>query len=420
MYIKDKNLIYAELIESMNQSVCMADKNEVIIYANPNFCNLIKYSLDEIIWKSFFLFLDENSIKKVKEVNLNERKKWITSSYEANLITKTWKNIPILINWVPTPNGWTIGTITDLREIKEKEKNEKILLNAVKYSTDAIILFNPNLEITSWNNWAEILFLYKKEEIVWKDLSKIFNKKDIKTILSDAEILYKHEIIWKNKNNIVLTISTTLTPIHDEKLEKIISFLLICRDITNHRKIEEEIESKYLKIKEVYKEIWIIKRQSDYIFDLLDMFKNYHWDIKSIGDFIVNSVIMLTQVDGCIFRIYDKKKDCLKMVSNFWLIKDWEWKTIVKFKNSLAEKAYKNNAPLKILDINKEPLYISQTLARKNNFSSVLIIPLQLKWKVLWNISLYTKPDKKLEIFENDFIEKYAKIIELVIGSMEF
>ena len=92
---------------------------------------------------------------------------------------------------------------------------------------------------------------------------------------------------------------------------------MICRDITNHRKIEQEIESKYKKIREVYQSIGIIKRQSDYIFDLLDMFETYHYDLKSMGDFIVTSIIMLTRVDACALRIYDEKNQKLKMVSSF-------------------------------------------------------------------------------------------------------
>jgi hypothetical protein len=34
--------------------------------------------------------------------------------------------------------------MTDLRQLKEKEENEKILLNAVKFSTDSIIIFDIN------------------------------------------------------------------------------------------------------------------------------------------------------------------------------------------------------------------------------------------------------------------------------------
>lgn len=53
--------------------------------------------------------------------------------------------------------------MTDLRKIKEKEANEKILFNAVKYSTDAIIICDREGTIKSWNKGAQIIFGYKDE-----------------------------------------------------------------------------------------------------------------------------------------------------------------------------------------------------------------------------------------------------------------
>jgi hypothetical protein len=31
---------------------------------------------------------------------------------------------------------------------------------------------------------------------------------------------------------------------------------------------------------------------------------------------------------------------------------------------------------------------------------------------------LYANPDRKLEIFENEFIEKYSRLIEIVLGTV--
>jgi len=363
------------------------------------------------------MFRDKDSAKTVRNTNEHKRKKGINSSYQGNLLTKSGKRIPVLANGAPLPGGGTIGIMTDLSDLKEKEKNEKILFNAVQYSTDGIIMCDKEWYITSWNKWAQIIF-WHKDEIIWKNISSLFLKKDIVNILQDDEVINKYELIWKYKNKTKLAISVTQTPIFNSLKTKVTSYLLICRDITNHRKVEEEIESKYKKIREVYQSIGVIKRQSDYIFDLLDMFEKYHYDAKSIGDFIVTSIIMLTRVDACALRFYDKKSEKLKIISNFGFTEGWEWKSSIAFKWSLAEKAFNNNAPLKIMDINREHLYQSAWLVRKNDLTSLLLIPLTSKGKLIWSLSLYVKADKKLEIFENQFIEKYAKVIQIILADI--
>jgi len=408
--------IHTRLIENMAEAVWMWDKNEKTIYANPCFCKLVWYELEEILWKESYMFWDEESSKTVKNTNAQKRKKWESSSYYWNLITKSGKIIPVHLNGTPVEWGWTIGIMTDLRELKAKEESEKILYNAVQYSTDAIIMCDKSGNINSWNKWAQLIF-WHKENIIWKNISTLFEKKDIASILQSDVVVNKYEVNAKHKNRQKMRISVTQTYIYNQSRTKIISYLLICRDITNHRKIEQEIESKYQKIREVYESIGIIKRQTDYIFELLDMFENYHFDRKTIWDFIVTSVIMLTHADWCELRLYDSKEDKLEMISHFGFSQDWSGKKKIHFKWSLAEVAFKNWKPLKVIDIFEEPKYQTPALARKHGMTSLLLIPLKVRWKFIGMLSLYTKADKKLEIFENEFIEKYAKVIQMVLGN---
>jgi PAS domain S-box-containing protein len=407
--------VHTRLIENMAEAVWMGDEHEKTIYANPRFCKLVWYELEEILWKESYIFWDEKSANTVRSTNTSKRKKWESSSYYGNLLTKQGEIIPVHLNGTSIEWGWTIGIMTDLRELKAKEESEKILYNAVQYSTDAIIMCDKDGNINSWNKWAQLIFGYK-ESIIWKNISLLFEKKDIACILQSDVVVNKYEVSAKHKNRQKMRASVTQAYIYNQSRTKIISYLLICRDITNHRKIEDEIESKYKKIREVYESIGIIKRQTDYIFELLDMFETYYFDQKTLWDFIVTSIIMLTRADGCELRLYDTKEDKLEMVSHFGFSQDWSGKKKIYFKWSLAEKAFKNGKPLKIIDIFEEPKYQTPALARKHGMTSLLLIPLKVRWECIGMLSLYTKADKKLEIFENEFIEKYAKVIQLILA----
>lgn len=415
--LKKKESLYKNLIENMNEAVWMGDKDERTVYVNPKFCELMGYSLDQMIGKESYEFWDKESSERVRHINIHHRKKGLSSSYEGNLITKSKKKIPVLVNGTPLADGGTIGIITDLRELKEKEKKEKILNTAIEYSTDAMLTFNKKGKVQSWNKGAKIMFGYKKEEMIGTTLEKIFDPQTIKDFIEKAEVKYNFEIIGHHKNKTPLTISATLTPIINEGEKTPSFYLLIARDVTHHIKVEEELTLKYQKIKEAYNQFGIIRRQMDYLFELLDLASHQH-DKKSIADFIVSSVIMLTRVDACILRTYNKQKKTLEMLSSFGVDEDWRGKVSIKYDNSLVKKAYQKHLPLKIIDVTKEARYQSPYLAKKMNFSSLLLIPLSYQGELIGSLSLYATPEKKLQIFENEFIEKYAQLIEIILGTV--
>jgi PAS domain S-box-containing protein len=408
------NISDINLIEHMNEAVWVGDKHLKTVYANPKYCEMTGFALHELIGKSPYDLLDNESAKRVRHENLTKRSKGISSSYETNHFTKRGKKVPILVSGSPLPGGGTIAVLTDLTKLKQKEENERILNSAIQYATDAIIIFDKSGNITSWNKGAKIIFGYKKEELMGKNIDLLFSKKDCEALLKKSKVLYNFELKGKHKNRRKVVISVTFNPILNEE-KKCHAYLLIARDVTNKNKFEEELALKYKKIQEAYNKFGILKRQMDYIFEILDLFQKSGTP-KNLADFIVSSMMMLTHVDASVLRLYNPKKKTLELVSCFGVFSDWKGKAGLKLKNSLAEKAFLQKSTLKILDIASELRYQSPHLARKNNLCSLLLIPLQFQGKLIGSMSLYVGPDKRLEIFENDFIEKYAKLIEILLG----
>ena len=395
----------------------MGDENERTVYANPKLCKMLGYSMEEMIGKKSYDFWDKDSAKKVRDVNLSKRKKGVSSNYEGNLLTKAKKMIPVLLSGASLPNGGTIGIMTDLTELKKREEKEKVLSNAIKYATDAIITFNNRGIIESWNKGAKIMFGYRKEEMVGENIDMIFMPKDLKNILKQKEVLYDIELETTQRNKRIVKVSATFTPLFSKDLKMVTHYLLIARDITEHSKFEEEITLKYQKIRDAYNNFGIMRRRMDYIFELLEMAAE-HNDQKTISDFIVSSIIMLTRVDACVLRRYNKETDTLDHISSFGVGDPWKGKYNIRYKGSLAQKAFNKNAPLKIIEVSKEPRYQSRYLAKKSNLSSLLLIPLVYKFELVGSLSLYAGPQRKLEIFENEFIEKYSLLIAMIVASI--
>jgi PAS domain S-box-containing protein len=413
--LKRKDELYRKLVENMNEAVWMGDQNEDTVYVNPKLCELIEYTPEELVGKKSTIFWDQKTIQKIKEVNQLERKKGISSTYEGTLITKSGTHIPVLSHGSPLPDGGTIGIMTDLRELRQQEFANELLKNAIEHSSDAIVIFDANLKVNLWNKGAKITFGYKSEEMINTSLEKIFNPDELLFVIHEAQNVRNIELEAEHQSGQPLKIGATFTPVKDHGL--LDGYLLIARDITNQSKMEEELEIKYKKIKEAYTELGLMRRQMDYVFELLAL-KEQDVDKKSITDFIVSSVIMLTRVDACILREYLPEKNQLKLVSSFGVSEDWQGKSVIDFNGSLTERAFKNGSPLKIVDLSRDYKYQSHHLAKKNNLSSLLLIPLIFHGQLLGSLSLYVGPEKKLEIFENDFIEKYAKILEMILGTI--
>lgn len=411
------DILYKKIVEHMNEAVWMGDSDEKTIYANPKFCKIMGYSLEEMLGKESYEFWDEESARIVKETNLSKRKKDISSSYQGNLLNKQGKKIPVLLSGTSLPDGGTIGIMTDLSELKKKEESEKILSNAIHHASDAIVVFDQNGVIKSWNNGAKVIFGYKKEEMVGENLDKLFSVEELANFFKQRKGYYSLEMRSKHKNEKQLVINATLTTVLTGDEDNVF-YLLIARDITHQTEFEEELAVKYQKIQEAYNRFGLVRRQMDYIFEILDLLGS-SYDGKSIADYIVSSLIMLTKTDGCVLRIYNQEKDCLDLVSSFG-IQDIGGKASTKYMGSLTQKAFEQKSPLKIVDLEHEPRYQSNYLAKKNNLSSLLLIPLQFQGRLIGSLSLYASPEKKLSIFENDFVENYAKIIQIAIYTIFF
>ncbi len=413
---RDPETRYQRLIEHMNEGVWMGDARERTIYANPKFCQMMEYTLEEMLGRESYEFWDPESAARVRRVNTTDRKQGESSSYEGNLLTKSGKRIPVLLSGTPLPDGGTIGIMTDLTDLKLTQAKEHLLNRAVEFANDAIIIVGISGTIESWNKGARLLFGYKKDEIVGKPLRWIFPPESVDAILSRSGVHYTFESKGATKGKQAVNVSVTLTPVTDAGSRKATSWLLILRDITMQAKFEEELSLKYQKIRDAYNQFGIVRRQMDYVFELTHLCAG-HPPLKHLADFVVNSVIMLTKVDACILRLYNPAKKTLDVLSSFGLTEEWKGKASIKYARSVAEKAFRNGSPLKIIDISKEPRYQSAHLARKNNLSSMLMVPLVFKSEIVGSLSLYASPQRKLEIFENEFIAEYAALVTVAVAS---
>lgn len=246
------NEMFKNIIETMGEAVWIWDKNERTIYANPNFCNMLEYKLEEIIWQESYIFRDDSWVSTVKDNN-ELRKEWKRSSYEWNLKTKTWKLVPVFARWTPLPGGWTSWIHTDLREIRAiQDANEKLdlqlktilslqkeLNRQIEAVNNSAIVIETDKEwiINNVNGFYENLSGYTKDELVWTYYNLLSYDKYPDQFINDLNWTINWWKMWKwilkiiTKSWKIFWTQTTITPFFNEN-EEIYKFVFISHDIT--------------------------------------------------------------------------------------------------------------------------------------------------------------------------------------------
>jgi PAS domain S-box-containing protein len=130
---------------------------------------------------------------------------------------------------------------------QEQAQRAALLLSAiVDSSDDAIISKDLNGIVTSWNNAAERLFGYTAAEIVGQTVTILIpfdrqhEEPEILSRLRRGERVSHFETVRKRKDGSLLDISLTISPVKDRN-GKIIGASKIARDITERKRVEEEL-----------------------------------------------------------------------------------------------------------------------------------------------------------------------------------
>jgi two-component system sensor kinase FixL len=147
------------------------------------------------------------------------------------------------------------GSVNDVSERKEAEKQMALLASIVQSSEDAIISKTLDSVIVSWNKAAETLFGYAAADIIGKHTNLI-----IPPDRQDEELMILHEMklgkpirhmetIRMRKDGSCIDVALTISPVSDVT-GKIIGISKIVHDMSDHKKAERERESLIAKLAE--------------------------------------------------------------------------------------------------------------------------------------------------------------------------
>lgn len=256
---------YALFIESIKDfAVFIVDPSGIVLSWNYGAENVLGYTHEETIGKPYSLFYQAPEPERLDIEN-----EMATAKLEGRFEDEGWRvkktGEEIWANGVLTPvlkDGKLIGftkVVLDLTrrknledELRISEMKARLFVEGVK--DYAIFSLTPDGNIASWNQGAERLKGYKKEEVLGKHFSLFYTEEALKSGFPQYELVeaakqgrFEDEGWRVRSDGTVFWANVVITPIYNKDL--LIGFSKITRDVTNKVKNEELMRKNKMLLK---------------------------------------------------------------------------------------------------------------------------------------------------------------------------
>ncbi len=249
---------YRNLVEHASDGIVI-NQDQIIKYANPRMSELSGYSLNELLESHYTDFIHPDDLAKAKEeYSLRLHTGDISGIFETSLRHKNGLKIPVEATArMVTYNGKPAGIII-IRDITEKKRAHEMLasekerlLVTLRSIGDGVITTDFNMNVKIMNRIAEKLTGWKQDDALDRNLFEVFplikEKTRERCDQPLSKIITKGIIVELVSQTILISrdgteyfVAVTGAPIRTKEGEPL-GLVLVFRDITERRKIEEEL-----------------------------------------------------------------------------------------------------------------------------------------------------------------------------------
>jgi PAS domain S-box-containing protein len=264
--LKEANRKLQMLFETAMEGITVVNEKENLTFVNKAFADMLGYEEDELIGMNLQRFVDERSFKEIGR-QTESRKKGKVSRYELVMFGKDGKPRIFQVSASPLWNedGSFAGSLAIVMDVSERKRMEETLQEReekfrkiFENANDSLIYLDTSGRIIEVNEKAIQTFGGSKEELLGKNFIKVgvFSLRDIPKLLSVfARILRGKEgyasLRIKNKKGqeLYLECSSSIIKVNN----KLVGILVIARDITERKEMEEKLRESEEKWRSLVK-----------------------------------------------------------------------------------------------------------------------------------------------------------------------
>ncbi len=123
---KESESKYRHLVENIQEGIFVIDADSNITFVNAIMADMLGYSIDEVLGKSLFSYMDEAGAETCR-YNMERHKRGIVEHHDIEFHHKDGRNVQAILKIAPImdQDGHYTGAIASVTDITERKKTEK-------------------------------------------------------------------------------------------------------------------------------------------------------------------------------------------------------------------------------------------------------------------------------------------------------
>ncbi|HSG60307.1 MAG TPA: diguanylate cyclase [Pseudomonadales bacterium] len=224
-----------------------------ILYANPAFCKMTGYSLEQLLGRNPRFLQGERTDRQV----IDRLRTAITNGefFSGATVNYRQDGSPYYVEWNITPIVDQQGNIThflsmhqDLSGRIESQRRNRILTGALDVADDAIFITNQSQQIIFINTSFERLTGYQRDEVLGKtpaflnasDNVDMQQRKEIQSAIRESRV-YTGIMHNRTKEGREIYVHQSISPLRLEDTEELF-FISISKDVTKRMQERKQLE----------------------------------------------------------------------------------------------------------------------------------------------------------------------------------
>lgn len=247
---EDSLLLLRTATELSFNSILITGADRRIIYANPAFCNMTGYPLDELLGENPRMLqgpLTEQSVIDRMTAALQKN-----DSFNGSTINYRKNGRPYLVEWTISPICSASGELRyfisiqkDITQLHAEQSTGNLFAKAIDAAYDGIFITNADGVIEFANQGFEIITGYSPNEVVGKKPSLLKSGKHDNTFYKglwrhlNEGLPFRAMVTNRHKNGHEIHCQQTITPVKSSD-GRITHFISIIKDMTD--RVFEELK----------------------------------------------------------------------------------------------------------------------------------------------------------------------------------
>ena len=242
---------WGALVEAAPFGMVVADEAGRMALVNSRVVDLFGWSREELLGQPVEMLLPASArrshVQRRAEYAKDGSPRLMGQGRDLKGVRKDGSLFDVEVGLSPfrTPEGnYVIASVADITERREAEMDARRLASIVRSSEDAIIGYDLDGIVTSWNRGAESLYGYKEEDTVGESIRRIIPASCEQEFEAFMKAVRRGETIESLETERVrddgrtLKVSLTVSPISDAFGNRV-GASTIARDITRRKRMEE-------------------------------------------------------------------------------------------------------------------------------------------------------------------------------------